>query len=1033
MIVKNESHIIVETLKNVCAAIPFATYQISDTGSTDGTQGLIRDFFAGIGLSGELSEDAWIDFGTNRTQVLQKAYQKTDYVLMWDADDRVHGTLVFPTPMDADEYGFRFQSGTMCFRRTQLFNNRKRWKYTGVLHEYAECLEPRQPYRMIEGDYYFAANSLGARALDPEKYAKDAAVLEAACAKAEAAKDPIAARYAFYCANSYRNTTNRDKTIEFYKKVLTMSGWLQEKYMACLELWGQYELLGTPEKGVEFLMESTKYDRTRIECVYRLVKYYGCKELFEPAVACYSMIQDWYEMRFLTDDLTSRLFAKTDEYDFYLPYYMIIVAEKTKRYALGAKMYEIVWKRNYQGAGEWWMKNLLHNLQFFTDALKGRVDLVPAFDAWSATLSAPVVSATNATTLSSTKDAMLCDQGLPTQIPAKNVVQWKPTADDWVFYKGYDSCLHDIRHEPSKSLPSLMASATSQQNCVAFNTLGWLKYNVTYPLRKCLRDGHGVYIRKGYNVSSAIPAPLLTSVVTASKKRALVVQLRNYHYECLGIAVAHLHPTHPEGIDVFFPSAPDSEWISCVQQQYPALRSLRKLPMNVAYDTVFFLTSHDQEEFGTFATSNALRVSSFEGFTHIPSMEIENPVFKQYGLSSFLPYPVLPLPWIPLTQYDNSYEPSIPLFTTGSEDTMDLPGLDILLQSLGAQMLFLTRKDVSRPYKNIIVRKGESDANLLRCFAHKRAIMWTPASSIYTQNRASGLFHSALTFRTPLLLRSSLASLASSFPRSSITLGKTAEDIRAFLDQTQTISLRFYDRDANFGDQLSPFLVESLMNRTKYRLVLNDDSSPTTLIAIGSYIQTATDGTYLYGSGIRTDPPIESGHSYTSLCVSAVRGPLTRAFLETKGVVCPPVYGDPALLLPRFYTPTRRDSLKTKIAVIPHFTQYEHYNKQMLPAAYHLISPQAPWKSVLDELCSCAAVVSSSLHGLICADAYGIPNIWLSEIQIAEGDLKFRDYFASQGRAVQSLSSLDAYDEALLYRGGNRVDLEALRRAFPFS
>jgi len=506
MIVKNESHIIVETLKNVCAAIPFATWQISDTGSTDGTQGLIRDFFAGLGLSGELTEDAWVDFGTNRTLVLQKGYQKTDYVLMWDADDRVHGTLVFPTPMDADEYGFRFQSGTMCFRRTQLFNNRKRWKYTGVLHEYAECLEARTPYRMIEGDYYFAANSLGARALDPDKYAKDAAVLEAACLKAEAAKEPIAARYAFYCANSYRNTSDREKTVEFYKKVLTLNGWLQEKYMACLELWGQYELVGTVEKGVDYLMESTKYDRTRVECVYRLVKYYGCKELFEPAVACYSMIQEWYETRFLTDDLSSRLFAKTDEYDFYLPYYMIIIAEKTKRYGLGAKLYEILWKRNFQGAGDWWMGNVVYNLQFFTEALKGRGDLLAAFDAWSAAIKDSVLTAENRLVLSDARGALTSETTMKKEGEKETATKtkgWTPTADEWDFYEGHDSLFGDIRTEGRKSISDLMAVATSNRSCVAFNTHGWLKSSVTLPLRKCLTEKDGVYVRK--SVVAAIP------------------------------------------------------------------------------------------------------------------------------------------------------------------------------------------------------------------------------------------------------------------------------------------------------------------------------------------------------------------------------------------------------------------------------------------------------------------------------------------------------------------------------------------------
>ena len=514
MIVKNESHIIVETLKNVCAAIGFTTWQISDTGSTDGTQALIRGFFAELGLSGELTEDAWVDFGTNRTHVLQRAYQKTDYVLMWDADDRVHGTLVFPTPLDADEYGFRFQSGAMCFRRTQLFNNRKRWKYTGVLHEYAECLEARKPYRMIEGDYYFAANSLGARALDPDKYAKDAAVLEAACAKAEAAKEPIAARYAFYCANSYRNTSNREKTVEFYKKVLTLNGWVQEKYMACLELWGQYEHLETPEKGVDFLMESTKYDRTRVECVYRLVKYYASKKLYEPAVACYSMIQEWYETRFLNADLSSRLFAKTDEYDFYLPYYLIIVAEKTKRYALGAKMYEILWKRNFQGAGDWWMGNVVYNLQFFTEALKGRGDLLTAFDTWSSAVKDSVLTEEKRAILSDVRSTLASETTMEKEKEKEKETKatWKPTADEWDFYEGHDSLFGDIRTEGRKAVPDIMAVATSDRSCVAFNTLGWLKSSVTIPLRNSLAKGDGVYVRK-----SAVAALLLHTAASENQ------------------------------------------------------------------------------------------------------------------------------------------------------------------------------------------------------------------------------------------------------------------------------------------------------------------------------------------------------------------------------------------------------------------------------------------------------------------------------------------------------------------------------------
>jgi pyruvyltransferase len=223
-----------------------------------------------------------------------------------------------------------------------------------------------------------------------------------------------------------------------------------------------------------------------------------------------------------------------------------------------------------------------------------------------------------------------------------------------------------------------------------------------------------------------------------------------------------------------------------------------------------------------------------------------------------------------------------------------------------------------------------------------------------------------------------------------------------------------------------------MVNKELYTVVHNDETVETSLMAIGSYLQTATEGTFVYGSGVRTDPPIESGHSYRSLRVSAVRGPLTRAFLEAKGIACPSVYGDPALLLPCFYIPVQQESLRDKIGLIPHFTQYDVYKRRSLPSTVHLISPTAPWRSVLNELCSCKSVVSSSLHGLICADAYGIPNVWLHEVPISEGDFKFRDYFASQGRSVQSIPSLEAYDESTLYAGGNAVDLDALRRAFPF-
>ena len=386
MIVKNESHVIVDTLKNLCESFPLSSWVISDTGSSDGTQQLIKSFFATRGISGELREDAWIDFGTNRSLVLQYAYKKSDYVLMWDADDRIHGTVTLPTKMDADQYIVLFRLGDIQWHRSQLFNNQKRWIYKGVLHEIAECLDGAKTHCVLEGPYYASGNCTGARNSDPEKYLKDALLLEKAYHTAIAAKDSIAARYAFYCANSYRDASNRAKAIEFYKHTLALDGWTQEKYIACMELYDQYDATKDPDQGVLYLMESTKYDLTRVECVYRLVKYYACKELMEPAYACYGMIRNWYETDYLNDTLSSRLFARVEEYGFYLPYFMIIVAERKKMYDLGVKMYTIIWSKQVTGISDWFLKNLVHNLQFFVGGFSKNAELLSLFDRWCATM-----------------------------------------------------------------------------------------------------------------------------------------------------------------------------------------------------------------------------------------------------------------------------------------------------------------------------------------------------------------------------------------------------------------------------------------------------------------------------------------------------------------------------------------------------------------------------------------------------------------------------------------------------------------------
>ncbi len=235
MIVKNESHIIKECLESVSPYIDY--WVIADNGSTDGTQQLVKDFFEDKGIPGELHEVEWVDFGHNRTEALNLCKGKADYCLMIDADDELRGKMELPRDMNAEGYALRIQRGDFTWWRTQIFKTDAGWKYTGVLHEYAECPreegEPLITMERVKGDYFVDARTLGARnknedgtGIDPiQKYSRDAEVLLEALKK-----DPENARYQFYLAQSYFDSQQWEKSLEAYTQRAAMGGWAEEVF-----------------------------------------------------------------------------------------------------------------------------------------------------------------------------------------------------------------------------------------------------------------------------------------------------------------------------------------------------------------------------------------------------------------------------------------------------------------------------------------------------------------------------------------------------------------------------------------------------------------------------------------------------------------------------------------------------------------------------------------------------------------------------------------------------------------------------------
>jgi len=365
MIVKNEAHLILECFRHLSKYIQFDYWVINDNGSTDGTQKLIKDYFAEKGIPGELDETPWQDFAFNRTLAFKRAFEKTDYAFVWDADDEIYGDFKLPAVLDQDHYKFIFGNEQgVRYSRCQLFNNKKRWHYVGVIHEYPAALEAVSSPFDVLGDYYFISGRRGARNNDPNKYLKDALVLEKAFKETFEKKEPIYNRYCFYTAQSYNSCNHHEKAIEYYKKVLDIDNWIQEKYVSCIEIYDQYDKLNRNQEGLFYLLESFKYDRKRIEGIYRLIKYYCINGPVEAAYAYYTMIEDHYENQFVKENVADYLFTKKEEYDFYLPYYMVIVSQRVGKLDTCIKMLEMIFRQGYLHSGEWWIHNLFHNIQF---------------------------------------------------------------------------------------------------------------------------------------------------------------------------------------------------------------------------------------------------------------------------------------------------------------------------------------------------------------------------------------------------------------------------------------------------------------------------------------------------------------------------------------------------------------------------------------------------------------------------------------------------------------------------------------------
>lgn len=223
----------------------------------------------------------------------------------------------------------------------------------------------------------------------------------------------------------------------------------------------------------------------------------------------------------------------------------------------------------------------------------------------------------------------------------------------------------------------------------------------------------------------------------------------------------------------------------------------------------------------------------------------------------------------------------------------------------------------------------------------------------------------------------------------------------------------------NFGDELSRIVVKKLSGKNVER----SKGSQKKLLAIGSILHFANSGDVIWGAGINGKISLSS-HKFKHLDVRCVRGPLTRKYLMTKGIFCPKIYGDPALLLPRLYPELKRKP-QIPFIVIPNLNEIDAYKN--VP---NLVLPNQDPFIVIKEILKAKLVISSSLHGLIVAEAFGIP-AQLIRIKPKESIFKYADYYMGTGRNKFTIAH--SVKEAIKLGGQSPFicNLDALEKSFP--
>jgi tetratricopeptide (TPR) repeat protein len=275
MIVKDEAAVIDRCLRSVRDLIDY--WVVCDTGSTDGTQERIAGALENV--PGELHKRPWVDFGHNRTEALQLARGRGDYLLLLDADwtfDADPGAL---EGLTEDVYLVRHvhnPSGDFELYNRHLVRSDIQWRYVGAAHEYIETDGETSEARLDGARIVnWADGGVGRE----RRWRRDVELLEK-----DLVRDPSNLRSLFYLAQTHRDLGETPRAIELYERRASLGGWDEEVYYSLYQA-GALRIADDWPSALMALMRAWEHRPRRAEALYKLVLGLRERDLHQAAYA----------------------------------------------------------------------------------------------------------------------------------------------------------------------------------------------------------------------------------------------------------------------------------------------------------------------------------------------------------------------------------------------------------------------------------------------------------------------------------------------------------------------------------------------------------------------------------------------------------------------------------------------------------------------------------------------------------------------------------------------------------------------------